>query len=423
LLDIFDKIQVRLKKGSLHDKIASSRLEGHFRKRILIACSHFWPSIGGLESRIEQFSFELLKAGYDVSIMTPEYPGRDSDVYRGVRIISINPREKYGIVQAWPYMVRKYVISGQFEACIMIQEPLAEIIWSLEGVTHPLKTKLIIQPIINADGYSRWKDNKRFCQRLACILKNSTAVVSMTKTGPDLQFMVNNGITPVYIPNATIVPETTRDFRKKYDIHENCFIILHVANLYWVKNHIGLIDTLHELPDSWKLVLIGNPTGEPDCAKAVISKLEKRSDILYVPGLNRDDVSAAMEAADVIVLSSFGEGSPNTILEAMSHKKPWLATPQCGAANDNAGGIICPLAEFFDHLSVLQEFPELRSRLGEIGYQHWQECFSWPKVIDVWISLIEARESRCSFTTSSQIHSEMGYLRGVISGRLEFLKH
>lgn len=82
---ILVSLQQRVEKlQCVRNKILSqiepdSSLQGNkSTRKILIACSHFWPSIGGLENRVELFSTELVRAGYDVSIMTLEYPGRDS---------------------------------------------------------------------------------------------------------------------------------------------------------------------------------------------------------------------------------------------------------------------------------------------------------------------------------------------------------
>ena len=122
-----------------------------------------------------------------------------------------------------------------------------------------------------------------------------------------------------------------------------------------------------------------------------------QADVLYIPGLPREWVSAAMKSADVIVLASLGEGSPNTILEAMAHGRPWLATPDCGAANDHAGGVICPLSDFTKNLACLHRNPELREKLGELGRHHWKECYSWDRVVKGWIDIIETGRTTKSF--------------------------
>ncbi len=366
-------------------------------KRVLIACSHFWPSIGGVENRMEQFGIALIRMGFDVTVLTGDFPGRPSNVHNGIKIRSADPMRLEGGVPALQRAVRKAVVSGEYDCCILVQDPLGYIIWSVEGVVPPPETRLIIQPIINSDGYGRWKDHSEFRNRLTAILKNAAVAVAMTKSGPDTEFMRSSEIAHVYIPNATAVPEPAGDFRKKFGIDGNRFLVLHVANLYSVKNHVGLLDALHDLPESWQLAMIGKPSGEPQCAQAVLAKLTTRPDVLYIPGLPREWVSAAMKSADVIVLASLGEGSPNTILEAMAHGRPWLATPDCGAANDHAGGVICPLSDFTKNLACLHRNPELREKLGELGRHHWKECYSWDRVVKGWIDIIETGRTTKSF--------------------------
>jgi glycosyltransferase involved in cell wall biosynthesis len=384
-------------------------------RNLLIAVPHFWPSVGGLEHRVEQFTAELVRAGYQVTVITPDFPGRTGDSRNGARIISVSPGLRVDGFPAWPYLVRKSVLSGHFDACLLIQDPLGELLWSVEQVVPPPGTKLIIQPIINAEGYAKWRDDAGFSGRLAALLKGATVAVAMTRTGPDTHFMVEAGIAHSYIPNASVVPEAAAGFRRRYGISENSFMVLHVANLWWIKNHIGLLNALDPLPDNFKLVLVGSPTAEKDCAQALFGRLAQRPEVLYVPGLSREDVSSAMEEADVIVLSSFGEGSPNTILEAMAHCKPWLATPDCGAANDNAGGIISPLTEFNDHLVALQRNPELGRRLGAVGHRHWQSCFSWNRVTRGWINLLEEGQGTEGFAMPGEIADEMARLKSLIA--------
>jgi glycosyltransferase involved in cell wall biosynthesis len=387
-------------------------------KKILIACSYFWPSIGGVESRVEQFAAKLVDAGYDVSVITPDFPGRDSNTRNGVAILSIPARKRvYGLLR-WPFAVRAAVTGDHYDVCILIQDPRGELLWCVENLPAHRRTRIFVQPIITAEGYDQWKHNKRFRSRLSRLLHVADVAVAMTRTGPDVRFMLGSGLSPICIPNATQKPEPEMGFREKYAIDAQAFVILHVANLWWYKNHCGLIDALNLIPASWKLVLIGNPTTEADCARAVSEKLAKRPEILHLSGLDRHDVSSAMAAADMVVLSSFGEGSPNTILEAMAHGKPWLATPLCGGASDNAGGIICPVGEFNNFVALLYENEELRHDLGRIGYRHWHACFSWEHVIEGWIDLIESGEMKQNYVMPSSVAADMSHARAVIQQAL-----
>lgn len=360
------------------------------KKRILIACSHFWPSVGGLETSMGQLGSELVADGYDVTVMTLAFPARTADVHQGVRIVSVAMAELQGAIRA-------AVASGEYDACLLIQDPLGTIPWSIEGLARPARTRVLVQPIINEDGYARWKDNAEFRQRLAAILKNADAALTMTKSGPDQRFMLEAGVEPVYLPNASAQLAPAGDFRAQFGIPAERFLILHVANLYWVKNHVGLIDALAGMPADWQLVMIGNPTGASDCVEAVQAKLASRPEVRFIPGLPPEWVAAAMQAADVVVLASHGEGSPITLLEAMSQRKPWLATPTCGAANDHLGGLICPLSEFQARLRQLAAQPALRQALGELSYAHWQQCYAWPVVLQGWKDLIDTGRLQRSF--------------------------
>ncbi len=377
------------------------------KKKILIICSHFWPSMGGLESRMGQFGYELIQSGYMVTVLTQAHEQRQLNDYRGIKIYSYE-------IDKYSTQIQKNASSGDYDACILVQDPLGNIIWSLENLKIPQRTRILIQPIINEEGYAKWKDHPSFGLRLSNILKKVGIPIVMTKNGPDTRYMDSMDINPIYIPNAISTVQSDGDFRKKYGIEKNDFLILHVANLYWVKNHIGLMNAMKNIPKNWRLVLIGNPTGEPECIKAVETELSNRPEILFIPGLSRDGISSAMQACDVVVLSSLGEGSPITILEAMSQKKPWLATPECGAANDHLGGIVCKLEEFTSFISVLDRNRDLANSLGLIGYKHWEAVYSWGSAIHGWIELIEHGYINNSKELDVNLIIEMSELNAIV---------
>jgi glycosyltransferase involved in cell wall biosynthesis len=378
------------------------------RKKILIACSHFWPSIGGLETSMGQLGSELAAAGYDVTVMTLAFPGRSADHHQGVTIVSVAMAD---LSQS----IRAAVGSGAYGACLLIQDPLGTIIGSVAQLQPPVHTRLLVQPIINEEGYARWKDNPEFRQRLAGILKSADAALTMTRNSADDRFMREEGVAPVYLPNASAQLAPAGDFRLQFGIPAEQFVILHVANLYWVKNHVGLIDALPDMPANWRLVMIGTPANA-DCVAAVRAKLAERPEILYIPGLPPEWVAAAMRAADVMVLASHGEGSPITLLEAMSHSKPWLATPQCGAANDHLGGFISDLPGFMPRLRQLAADPALRRELGAISHDHWTQCYAWPVVLQGWMDLIEAGRLRRSFEPDAGLVERMRQIGSRMTG-------
>ncbi len=356
-----------------------------------------------------QLGAELTNAGYDVTVLTSMLAERSTNIYRDVKINGVNPHDM-------PIIIRNALSSCQYDVCLIAQDPLGGLIWSLEGLPIPDSLRLLIQPVINEQGYSRWRNHQDFSFRLANILRNADAVLVMTKNGPDKKFACQFGLNAAYLPNAAAFVAAQGNFREMYGIASDKRVILHVANVYAVKNHIGLMNHLRELPHNWHLVMVGNLSGEPECIRTFTEKLAERPDVLFIPGLPPAGISAAIDAADVVVLASQGEGSPLVILEAMSHRKPWIATPNCGAVNDHLGGIVSPLEQFRSYLKALFEHPDLLENLGRIGYEHWYQCYTWAVVIKGWVDLIEQGALQRRFEPSEHLVGEMKRVRQVLDG-------
>lgn len=360
------------------------------RPRVLIACTHFWPSIGGVEIIAENLGANLVGRSYRVDVASLEHPDRSCNEYRGMTILSLQRSMHQNNIPAWVIQLRQLVTSGNYHACILLSNPTTDLIWSIHGAQIPDHTRVIVQPIINVDDYAGWRDNREFRTRLASLLKSVTATVVLTRSGVDADFMAEEGLPSLFLPNAVTPVPPSFEFRKKYGIPDDCFMLLHVANLYRVKNHIGLLRALERLPKDSRLVMIGYPAGEPAYIDAFLKELARHPQVLYIPGLDVDGVSSAMAAADLLLLSSDGEVSPVCILEAMSHGVPWLARPSCGTVTEQAGGIVSELDKFLEIVLLLKRDQELRRQLGEAGQRHWQACYSWETVISGWQQLIES---------------------------------
>ncbi len=385
--------------------------------RVLIVATHFWPSIGGVETIAEFLGNYLVRTGYQVDVATLYRQDRSFNVYRGINIISLDTSRKFNDTPLWVIQLRQLVTSGQYGACILIADPLNPIIWSLHHANIPSNTKIIIQPIINRDGYAKWCNNKIFRRNLADILKKAHAVVALTHHGVERQYFKEEGISSVLIPNAVDVIVPTMDFRAKFNISKKLFVILHIANLWPVKNHLGILDALRSMPPDWRLVMIGHPSQDQNYVSQVQESIRRNPQVVYIPGLPGEGVAAALEAADVVVLASHGEVSPVTILEAMSHKKLWIATPECGAVHDLAGGVIAPLSDFRKILGFLAN-SEYLQKLGSVGYEHWQACYCWPTVILAWDELIQTGSTQKTFSMPESVKQKQKTLQAQIIEKL-----
>ena len=393
-----------------------SRADGSsLKRRVLIACTHFWPSTGGIETIVANLGVNLLQRGYLVDVATIEHSGRTCNEYLGITILSLQRTMHAGNNPTWKLQLRQLVTSGAYEACILISNPMTELIWSMYQARIPAHTKLIVQPVINVDDYTTWRDNKEFRGQLTQLLKGATAVITLTQRGSDALFMAEEGITSYFLPNAVTPLAADFDFRRKFGIAPDCFMLLHVANLYKVKNHIGLLRALRDLPDDCRLVMIGHPDGEQDYIEAFKRELRLHPKVVYIQGLTSNGIAAAMAAADLVVLSSDGEVSPVCILEAMGHGKPWLARPTCGTVNEQAGGIVTELDNFLTTVLTLRNNRNLLDQLGQTGFRHWQMCYSWDRVISGWQELLDRGGMHSRFDMPEELANSIATLRKQVN--------
>ena len=99
-----------------------------------------------------------------------------------------------------------------------------------------------------------------------------------------------------------------------------------------------------------------------------------------------DERKKFMHDLDVFVMPSFTEGTPNSIIEAMAHGKPIIASAVGGIPDmiDSESGILVPpgdTAALADAMLLLAQNPERRARMGEAARKRYQQLFSPEAVV------------------------------------------
>jgi len=402
---------------------ATMRGNGARTKSVLIVTPHFWPSVGGVERVAEELGVGLLGRGYRVDVATYPNPNRRLTNYRELEIITLSPHDRQvGSVPACALEVEQLIGSGQYNACVMLGAPVNPLFYG--AMTRPLpdRTRLIFQPTVNkeiCELLPRMSQAKDLVVRLAA---HAHHVVVLSEQGCDASFFGQHGLKPTYLPNGIPAQQSHTEFRKEYGISSEEFLILHIANLYPVKNHLGLLEAFASVPQGAKLVVVGHPTDDARYVEQVQKALAERPDILYIPGLSSDGVAAAMQAANVLVVPSHAEASPLCILEAMSHRLPWMATPACDAAHEHAGGVVLPLVDFRRAVMLLMQDPALCRALGETGYGHWEACRQWSSVLEGWIELIETGRLTRSYAVPPDLAERASAQRRTFATQLVRVK-
>lgn len=109
-----------------------------------------------------------------------------------------------------------------------------------------------------------------------------------------------------------------------------------------------------------------------------------------------DDVKPIVEAADCVVLPSYREGLPRTLLEAASLGKPIITTDTAGCkhvVDDQVTGFLCKVRSADDladkMLNMLNLSPEKRIEMGEKGRKKVREQFDENIVINKYQDAIQ----------------------------------
>lgn len=109
-----------------------------------------------------------------------------------------------------------------------------------------------------------------------------------------------------------------------------------------------------------------------------------------------DDVRPYLLAADCVVLPSYREGVPRSLLEAAAMSKPIVATNAIGcrdAVEEGVSGLLCRVADASDLAEKLLQMLEMpredRIRMGAAGRHKMEREFDERLVIDAYLKVVE----------------------------------
>ena len=167
---------------------------------------------------------------------------------------------------------------------------------------------------------------------------------------------------------------------------ERSFVIGSVGRMAEVKSYPSLVQAFlmllrkePALQERLRLLVVGDGNTRHKCMDML--REAGAQAFAWLPG-ERSDIPELMQAMDLFVLPSLGEGISNTILEAMSTGLPVIATQVGGnveLVREGVTGMLIPPGEpasISDAILKYYTNPDLRVHHGQAARQHIESAFS-----------------------------------------------
>ncbi len=172
--------------------------------------------------------------------------------------------------------------------------------------------------------------------------------------------------------------------RRKLNLPESGQIILFIGRCELDKGAGELLQAFAEFNrrnTNAQLVYVGDGSAREELHATARQQFGGR--VHFIGQVGREEIHQYLQAADIFVLPSHGEGMPNALLEAMGAGLPCIATSVGGipeAIQDCVNGLLIPSkspAAIAAALEKITRSPELATRLGAAAARTVKDKFTW----------------------------------------------
>ncbi len=179
----------------------------------------------------------------------------------------------------------------------------------------------------------------------------------------------------------------------------SCFCFLLFGRLLWDKGVGEYVEAARQLRGEGKEVefqLLGflDVENRSSIPRNIVEKWEVEGVVRYLG--NSDDVRRVIAQADCVVLPSYREGTPRSLLEAASMAKPIITTDSVGCREtivDEVTGFLCKTRDADDLASKMLKMMDLTNKerlaMGQCGREKMIQEFDEKIVIDRYLSVVE----------------------------------
>ncbi|AXF64073.1 MULTISPECIES: glycosyltransferase [unclassified Leclercia] len=362
-----------------------------FNKRLLFVITGL--GLGGAERQLCILADKFYQRGYEVMILTlsGEIVVRPEE--KNIKVINLNlnktPLSFFKTLFKCRNIIKDYqpsiVHSHMFHANILMR---------MVGLLFKKNYKLICTAHSKNEGGALRMLIYRLTDKLSDISTNVSKEAleafiqkkAFSKLNSDV---VYNGID---IDKFNFNSENRVTFRHQLNIKENEKVILAVGRLTEAKDYPNLITAFHQLPDYFKMVIIGEGDQRNNIEK-LITSLNLSSRVTLLGSIN--SVSDYYSACDLFVLSSRWEGFGLVVAEAMACKSIAVCT-DAGGVKEVVGDAkyVVPISDSQALATKILEMSALseaqKNIIGNQNRDHIIKNFSITSVVDRWLSIYKS---------------------------------
>jgi glycosyltransferase involved in cell wall biosynthesis len=179
-------------------------------------------------------------------------------------------------------------------------------------------------------------------------------------------------------------PINIKSLREQYNIPEHTSIVAIISRLVAIKNLSFFIDIVEQIKEQKEDVCFF-VIGDGDCKASIQQEMQQKGIKWYescvAPATSVDvvftswitNISEALQSIDIVVLTSFNEGTPVSLIEAQLFQKPVVATNVGGVRDtmiDSETGFLVNdfnVDDFVKKLQLLIHDSALRMHMGSKG--------------------------------------------------------
>ena len=192
--------------------------------------------------------------------------------------------------------------------------------------------------------------------------------------------------------------EKRRAFRSSFGIHDDEVVLVITGRLVPIKNQSLFLEGIHYLLQNSRQKIKAFIVGDGESRKLLEDKAKQfgigftteKDTEHYQPLVFtswRSDIDLINAGSDIIVLTSFNEGTPVSLIEAQAAGKPVVSTKVGGiedVVKENETGLLSDINDtvaFCKNLLRLTEDEELRCKFGLAGEQYVTSRYSYRRLV------------------------------------------